>query len=331
MADVLAIRGLRLSFDTADGEVRALRGLDIAVAEGELVAVVGESGCGKSASAHAVMHLLPSPPARVTDGSIVLCGHDITSADDRAMQGLRGRVVSMIFQDPMTSLDPTMTVGRQIAEAIVLHRRTTSAEAMAEAVRCMELVRIPDASRRARQYPHEFSGGMRQRVMIAMALSCEPKLLIADEPTTALDVTVQAGIIDLLCDLKRRTGTAVMLITHDLGIVAGAADRVVVMYAGRAVERGTADDIFYSPSHPYTRALLASMPSRGADDRGCLPSIPGAPPDLLAPPVGCAFAPRCAEAMRICDEAEPPTFDASDGHDAACWLLHPDRPRGRAG
>ena len=323
---VLTIDGLRVSFDTYAGEVQAVRGVTLHVDEGEVLAIVGESGCGKSVTAQTVMKLNPMPPARIVDGTINLAGHDIVKANDKEMQKIRGNEVAMIFQDPMTCMNPTTQVGKQIVESIRLHKHLNSEEAKKEAIRCLELVKIPNPEERAKQYPHEFSGGMRQRAMIAMALSCNPKLLIADEPTTALDVTIQAQIMELLGELKDKINTAIILITHDLGVVAGIADRVAVMYAGKVVETGTTDQIFYEHKHPYTEALLRSLPSTDQGKREPLMSIPGTPPDLLAPPKGCGFAARCHRCMQICKEEQPPEFELSSGHKASCWLLHPDCP-----
>jgi len=326
MARVLDINDLHVSFDTYAGEVQAVRGVTYHVDEGEVLAVVGESGCGKSVTAQTIMKLNPMPPARIKSGSVNLCGVDIVAAGEKEMQAIRGKDVSMIFQDPMTSLNPTMRVGKQITEAIRHHRKLTAAQAKAEAIRMLKLVQIPNAEERAKQYPHEFSGGMRQRAMIAMALSCSPKLLIADEPTTALDVTIQAQIIELLADIRKETGTAIILITHDLGVVANLADRVAVMYAGKVVESGSSKDIFYHPSHPYTVALLKSLPKLETEKNETLVSIPGTPPDLLNPPKGCAFASRCTHCMKICLEQQPPLFEADKDHTSACWLLHKDCP-----
>ncbi|MBE7003434.1 MAG: ABC transporter ATP-binding protein [Ruminococcaceae bacterium] len=323
---ILTINDLHVSFDTYAGEVKAVRGVSLHVDRGEVLAIVGESGCGKSVTAQTVMKLNPMPPARIVSGEIKLGEHDIVAADDREMQSIRGREVSMIFQDPMTCMNPTMQVGKQIVEAIKLHRKLSPSEAKAEAIRCLKQVNIPNPEERARQYPHEFSGGMRQRAMIAMALSCDPKLLIADEPTTALDVTIQAQIMDLLGELKQQINTAIILITHDLGVVAGSADRVAVMYAGKVVETGASRDIFYHSAHPYTQALLKSLPSPNTTKKERLVSIPGTPPDLLSPPKGCGFAARCKHCMKICQEEYPPEFTLSEGHTASCWLLHPDCP-----
>ncbi len=323
---VLDVKDLHVSFDTYAGEVKAVRGVTFALHEGEVLAIVGESGCGKSVTAQTVMKLNPMPPARIPQGEVRLGDHDIVKASEKEMQKLRGKEVSMIFQDPMTCLNPTKTVGKQIVEAIRHHRKLTAAEAKAEAIKYLKLVNIPNPEERAKQYPHEFSGGMRQRAMIAMALSCNPKVLIADEPTTSLDVTIQAQIMDLLAEIKEDTDTAIILITHDLGVVAGMADRVAVMYAGKVVETGGVEDIFYHNAHPYTQALLKSLPTVDASKDNRLASIAGTPPDLLNPPKGCAFAARCKHCMKICQEEQPPEFTISEGHVASCWLLHPDCP-----
>ena len=273
MANVLNIENLYVSFDTYAGEVQAVRGVSYSVDEGEVLAVVGESGCGKSVTAQTIMKLNPMPPARIKSGKLTLNGIDIIAADEAEMMKIRGKEVSMIFQDPMTSLNPTMQVGKQIVEAIVHHQKLGKKEAEARAIEMLKKVQIPNAEERAKQYPHEFSGGMRQRAMIAMALSCNPKLLIADEPTTALDVTIQAQIIDLLADIRKEMNTAIILITHDLGVVANLADRIAVMYAGKIVETGTANDIFNNPSHPYTSALLSSLPKHDTNKSERLTSI----------------------------------------------------------
>ena len=322
---ILDIQDLRVSFDTYAGEVQAVRGVSFHVDQGEVLAIVGESGCGKSVTAQTIMKLNPMPPARIVSGSI-LGEHDIVAAGEKEMQAIRGKEVSMIFQDPMTCMNPTTQVGKQIVEAIKLHQKLSPKEAKAEAIRCLKQVRIPNPEERAKQYPHQFSGGMRQRAMIAMALSCNPKLLIADEPTTALDVTIQAQIMELLADIKNEIHTAIILITHDLGVVAGSADRVAVMYAGKIVETGSTRDIFYHSAHPYTQALIGSLPSVDVTKQQRLVSIPGTPPDLLAPPKGCGFAARCKYCMRVCQEEYPPEFTVGEGHTANCWLLHPDCP-----
>lgn len=326
MADVLRIENLHVSFDTYAGEVHAVRGVSLHVEEGEVLAIVGESGCGKSVTAKTIMKLNPTPPARIKEGTLELCDRDIVAASEKEMQSIRGQLVSMIFQDPMTCLNPTMKVGKQITETLHKHKKLSGKECHDEAIRLLKLVQIPNAEERADQYPHEFSGGMRQRAMIAMALSCNPKLLIADEPTTALDVTIQAQIMQLMGKIREETGTAIILITHDLGVVANLADRVAVMYAGKVVEQGTSQDIFYRASHPYTAALLRSLPTVETSRDEELVSIPGTPPDLFAPPKGCAFASRCQHCMKICKENQPPVFTVGEGHTASCWRLHPDFP-----
>lgn len=326
MAEVLKIEDLHVSFDTYAGEVHSVRGVSLQVNEGEVLAIVGESGCGKSVTAKTIMKLNPMPPARIKKGTITLCGKDIVAASEKEMQGIRGQLVSMIFQDPMTCLNPTMKVGKQITETLHKHKKLSGTKCREEAIHLLKMVQIPNAEDRARQYPHEFSGGMRQRAMIAMALSCNPKLLIADEPTTALDVTIQAQIMQLMGKIREETGTAIILITHDLGVVANLADRVAVMYAGKVVEQGTSQDIFYRASHPYTAALLRSLPTVETKHDEELISIPGTPPDLFAPPKGCAFASRCEHCMKICKNHQPPVFEVTQGHTASCWLLHPDYP-----
>lgn len=326
MQRVLDIKDLYVSFDTYAGEVQAVRGVTYHVDEGEVLAVVGESGCGKSVTAQTIMKLNPMPPARIKSGELKLGDIDIVATSEEDMQKIRGKEVSMIFQDPMTCLNPTMKVGKQIVEAIKHHQNLSKEEAEAKAIEMLKKVQIPNPEERAKQYPHEFSGGMRQRAMIAMALSCNPKLLIADEPTTALDVTIQAQIIDLLSDIRKDLGTAIILITHDLGVVASLADRIAVMYAGKVVETGSAKDIFYNPSHPYTEALLSSLPKHDTNKEDTLTSIPGTPPDLLNPPVGCAFASRCSKCMKICKHKQPPVFTVGEGHESSCWLLHKDCP-----
>jgi len=331
MSKVLQVNDLHVSFDTYAGEVQAVRGVTFGLEEGEVLAIVGESGCGKSVTAQTIMKLNPMPPARIKSGEIVLADKDIVHATEKEMMKIRGKDVSMIFQDPMTCLNPTMQVGKQLTEAIRNHQKLSRAEAHKEALRLLEIVKIPNPEQRSKQYPHEFSGGMRQRVMIAMALSSAPKLLIADEPTTALDVTIQAQIMDLLEEIKDKTNTAIILITHDLGVVASMSDRVAVMYAGKIVETGTAEDIFYRPAHPYTRALLKSLPTTEMDRSIRLVSIAGTPPDLLNPPIGCPFASRCTQAMKICQTEMPTHFEVADKHQSACWLLHEDCPCKLAG
>lgn len=327
MKKVLTVKDLEVSFDTYAGEVKAVRGVSFEVNEGEVVAIVGESGCGKSVTAQTIMKLNPMPPARIKNGSILLDGIDIVGLSKKEMEKVRGSLVSMIFQDPMTSLNPTMTVGSQIAETLIKHQRMKKSDALNKAIEMLELVQIPNAAKRAKQYPHEFSGGMRQRAMIALALACSPKLLIADEPTTALDVTIQAQIIDLMKDISNKLNTSIILITHDLGVVADLAQKVIVMYAGKIVETGSLNQIFYNPQHPYTWGLMQSMPRLDLDKEQKLTPIEGTPPDLFAPPAGCGFADRCQYCMRICREKQPEYFDIENGHKAACWLLHPDAPK----
>ncbi len=327
MKKVLTVKDLEVSFDTYAGEVKAVRGVSFEVNEGEVVAIVGESGCGKSVTAQTIMKLNPMPPARIKNGSILLDGIDIVGLNKKEMEKVRGSLVSMIFQDPMTSLNPTMTVGSQIAETLIKHQRMKKSDALNKAIEMLELVQIPNAAKRAKQYPHEFSGGMRQRAMIALALACSPKLLIADEPTTALDVTIQAQIIDLMKDISNKLNTSIILITHDLGVVADLAQKVIVMYAGKIVETGSLNQIFYNPQHPYTWGLMQSMPRLDLDKEQKLTPIEGTPPDLFAPPAGCGFADRCQYCMRICREKQPEYFDIENGHKAACWLLHPDAPK----
>lgn len=326
MSRVLEVENLHVSFDTYAGEVKAVRGVNFYLEEGEVLAIVGESGCGKSVTAQTIMKLNPSPPTRIAQGRIQLGDKEIVKATEKEMMKIRGKDVSMIFQDPMTCLNPTMQVGKQLTEAIQNHRKMSKEDAHKEAIRLLELVKIPNADQRSKQYPHEFSGGMRQRVMIAMALSCSPKLLIADEPTTALDVTIQAQIMELLQEIKEKTNTAIILITHDLGVVASMADRVAVMYAGKVVETGSVEDIFYRPANPYTNALLKSLPKTEMDRNVRLVSIPGTPPNLLNPPVGCGFASRCGNCMKICQGNLPPEFTVGENHKSSCWLHHEECP-----
>ena len=324
---LLEIQELSVSFRTYGGEVQAVRRVSFDVGAGEVVALVGESGCGKSVTAQSVMGLVPSPPGMIKGGSIRLNGRELIGLKEREWEQVRGKEIGMIFQDPMTSLNPTMPVGRQIAEGLRKHEGLSRTEAADKAMEMLELVGIPEPKRRMTQYPHAFSGGMRQRVMIAIALACRPKLLIADEPTTALDVTIQAQMIELMLDLKERLGTAILLITHDLGVVAGAADRIVVLYAGKVVERGCLDDIFYHSVHPYTWGLLQSIPRLDAAKKSTLQPIPGMPPDLFTPPRGCAFAKRCPYVMQICVERQPEMTEVTKGHLCACWLLDKNAPR----
>ncbi|HEY8420321.1 MAG TPA: ABC transporter ATP-binding protein [Thermoclostridium sp.] len=323
---ILEIKDLFFSFDTYAGEVQAVRGVSLHVNKGETLAIVGESGCGKSVTIQNVMKLIPSPPGRLKSGKIFYCGEDITNYTPKQMQKLRGKEMSMIFQDPMTSLNPTMRIGRQIAEGILKHEKISQAEARDRAVQMLGKVGISNPEKSYRRYPHQFSGGMRQRVMIAMALVCNPKILFADEPTTALDVTTQAQILELINQLKEEFGTSVVIVTHDLGVVARTAERIAVMYAGKVVETGIARDIFYNPKHPYTSGLLESMPSSGKSSK-TLTSIPGTPPDLFSPPKGCSFAPRCKYCMKICQEMMPDLIEVENQHSVSCWLMHPQAPK----
>jgi len=322
---VLDVQDLHVEFDTYGGIVKAVRGASFSVAKGKTLAIVGESGCGKSVSVQSIMGLIPTPPGRITRGSALLGGVDIIRQKIVDGHDVRGSRIGMIFQDPMSSLNPTMKVGNQIAETLVVHRGYSHKQAAARAVELLASVNIPEAERRAQQYPFAFSGGMLQRAMIAMAIACEPEILIADEPTTALDVTIQAQILDLLKELQRKQGMAIVLITHDLGVVARMADEVVVMYAGEIVEHGSADDVFYSAAHPYTVGLRSAMPSRDTS-RASLVPIEGAPPDLFAPPQGCAYFARCPHAMLLCENQHPPPFVVAPRHSARCWLHHADAP-----
>jgi len=326
MESLLEIRNLHVEFQTGGGVVKAVRGVDFDLHPGETLAIVGESGSGKSVTALSLMRLLPSASGRITQGNIHYKGKDLVEVPEQEMFRIRGAEIAMVFQDPMTSLNPTMTIGRQIIEGIRWHRKVGISEAKEQATQMLKRVGIPHPERRLAQYPHELSGGMRQRVMIAMALSLNPKVLIADEPTTALDVTIQAQILDLMKELQRETGTAIILITHDLGVVAETAQRVAVMYGGRIVETGTAEEIFAEARHPYTWGLLASMPRIDSPKNEELQSIPGSPPDLYDPPAGCPFVDRCPHAMRICDEEMPPMTPCSQTHQVACWLEDPEAP-----
>ena len=325
MTDLIEVDGLKVEFDTRDGIARVIDDLSFTLADGETLGIVGESGCGKSMTALAVMGLVPIPPGRVAGGAIRLEGEDLIQADEARMRQIRGNEISMIFQEPMTSLNPVFTVGEQIAETVREHQGLSRREALARAEEMLRAVAIPAAERRVHEYPHQLSGGMRQRVMIAMALACRPRVLIADEPATALDVTVQAQIFDLLRDLQRDTGTAIILITHDMGVIAEMTQRVVVMYAGRKVEDGPVGQILSNPSHPYTQGLIACVPHLQAEppvERPLLTEIPGVVPGLAElGRGGCPFAPRCAHAMDKCRQTMPPPTSVGEGHSAACWLL----------
>ncbi|WP_019240499.1 MULTISPECIES: ABC transporter ATP-binding protein [Bacillus] len=326
MEKILEVKDLNISFHTFSGEVQAIRGVNFDLHKGETLAIVGESGSGKSVTTKSIMRLLPPGNSEIKSGEILFNEKDLTKLSEREMQKIRGKDISMIFQDPMTSLNPTMKVGKQIMEPIMKHHKLHKREAKARAIELLKLVGIPMPEKRFEQYPHQFSGGMRQRVVIAIALACNPQILIADEPTTALDVTIQAQILELMKALQKKIDTSIIFITHDLGVVANVADRVAVMYGGKIVEIGTVDEIFYNPQHPYTWGLISSMPD--LDSRGKeLYAIPGTPPNLLNPPKGDAFAPRNQYVMQIDLEEQPPMFKISDTHYAATWLLHPDAPK----
>jgi len=329
MADtILEVKDLRVSFNVRGGEVQAVRGVDFDVKKGEAVAIVGESGCGKSVTAQTIMRLIPSPPSVIKSGSIKFKGEDLIKKSEKEMEAIRGKDIGMIFQDPMTSLNPTLTIGRQITEGLIKHQKMTKQAAKERAIEILKLVGIPNPEARFAQYPHEFSGGMRQRAMIAIALACNPSLLIADEPTTALDVTIQAQILTLMKDLQSRLGTSIILITHDLGVVADMCDRVIVMYAGKVVETGTKWEVFKNPKHPYTKGLLRSVPRLDQKKDEELIPIIGTPPDLIKPPAGCGFCARCDEAMEICKTQDAGMTEISPSHKAACWLNHPMAAQG---
>ena len=317
---LLEVTDLRTRFQTPEGTVRAVNGISFHVDEGETVAVVGESGCGKSVSMMSLLQLIPTPPGEIYSGAVLYRGDDLLKKPEQEMEDIRGREISMIFQDPMTSLNPVLSIGRQLTESLRVHLGMTQEQAEKRAVEMLESVGIPDPARRLGDFPHQFSGGMRQRVMIAMALSCAPSLLIADEPTTALDVTIQAQIVELVARLRESLHMAIIWITHDLGVVAGMADRVIVMYAGYIVEEAQVDDLYDTPSHPYTLALLAALPrvDRRRDQR--LKSSPGVPPNLLVEPKGCPFAPRCEYVIEKCKQENPPLMSVGNNHTSACWV-----------
>lgn len=325
MENILEIKDLKVSFDTFGGEVQAVRGVELQLKKGETLGLVGESGSGKSITSKAIMGLIPKPAGRVKSGEILFNGKDLLKYKEKQMQNVRGSEVSMIFQDPMTSLNPTMTIGKQIMEGLIKHQKLNKRDAKKRAIELLGQVGIPNPETRVSQYPHQFSGGMRQRVVVAIAIACNPKLLIADEPTTALDVTIQAQILDLMRDLQDKMDTSIILITHDLSIVANMAQKVAVMYGGMIVETGDVDEIFYQPKHPYTWGLLSSMPRLHSKNDELL-AIPGSPPDLLKPPQGCPFAPRCPHAMKVCNEHMPEYTNVSEEHHVACWLLDERAP-----
>lgn len=324
---LLEVKDLRVSFKTYAGLVQAVRGVNFTLNKGETLAIVGESGSGKSVTANALMRLIPEPPGQYDSGEILLNGVNILDQSEEEMTKIRGNDIAMIFQDPMTALNPTIRVGHQIMEAIKIHNRSISkADAQKRAIELLDEVGIPLPDKRFKQYPHEFSGGMRQRVVIAIALAAEPKLLIADEPTTALDVTIQAQILELMKELQAKNDNSIIFITHDLGVVANVADKVAVMYAGQIVEYGDVNEIFYNPKHPYTWGLLGSMPDLESSEKEELYTIPGAPPNLISPPKGDAFAARNQYALAIDYEKEPPMYKVNENHYAKTWLMHPDAP-----
>ena len=321
----MKVRNLQTSFFTHLGEIQAVRNASFDLEEGEVVGIVGESGSGKSVTALSIMGLIQSP-GKIKGGSVTFEERELTSLSNKEMSRLRGNNISMIFQDPMTSLNPVYTIENQMVEVIRRHQKVSKKEALAQAVDMLKLVGIPHPEKRIKDYPHEFSGGMRQRAMIASAMSCSPKLLIADEPTTALDVTIQAQILELMKDLKERIKTSIIIITHDLGVIAEICNYIVVMYGGTIMEVGTERDIFYNPQNPYTVGLHQSIPKLNIDERDRLLPITGTPPDLLHPPTGCPFAARCPHTMKICLEERPPSFRLSKTHSSACWLLHKEAP-----
>ena len=326
MDTILSVKDLEVEFATYGGTVKAVRGVSFDVTRGETLAIVGESGCGKSVTVQSLMGLIPMPPGKITGGSATLNGKNILNLPPSEANKFRGVEVGMIFQDPMSSLNPTMTIGDQIAETLKVHRGKSDQEAFKLAVELLERTHIPEAPKRAKQYPFEFSGGMLQRAMIAQSLACNPAILIADEPTTALDVTIQAQILELMLELQRTENMSIILITHDLAVVARMADRVAVMYAGQVIESGTVDDIFYRSSHPYTLGLKAAMPSNTHDRDKSLTPILGSPPDLFKPPVGCGYCARCPYTMAVCAEHLPTATTISESHEARCWLHHPTAP-----
>ena len=316
--NILSVQNLHTSFHTDKGEVKAVNGVTFNLEKGKILGIVGESGSGKSVTAYSIMRILEKN-GRITEGKILYKGQDIAEFSEKQMREFRGKCCSIIFQDPMTSLNPVFTVGNQVREAIELHTDRKGKEAEARAIEMLTLVGVNEPEKRVKQYPYELSGGMRQRVMIAMALACEPDILIADEPTTALDVTIQAQILELMQSLQKKLGMAIIMVTHDLGVIADMCDEIIVMYGGRVCERGTAEDIFYRPHHEYTKGLLRSIPNVDRIGEKLIP-IPGTPINLLNMPKGCALCPRCEEAMKICIEEQPPEMQMPDGHFASCWL-----------
>lgn len=316
---MLEVNDLHVAFSTYGGTVKAVRGVNFHLQKGETLAIVGESGCGKSVTANAIMRLIPDPPGKITHGAIMFRGKNLATRTEKEMRSIRGVDISMIFQDPMTALNPTLTIGTQLMEGLQEHLNISGSKAKGKALEMMHLVGIPNPKERLKQYPHQFSGGMRQRIVIAMALICEPELLIADEPTTALDVTIQAQILELFAKIQAETGVAIILITHDLGVVAKVADRIAVMYAGKVIEIGTKREIFYRAKHPYTEGLLKSVPRLDLKEETLTP-IDGTPPDLFSPPDGCPFTARCPLAMEVCDKVYPLQAELTDTHQVDCWL-----------
>lgn len=320
---ILEIKNLKTYFHTMEGTAKAVDGIDLSINSGEVLGIVGESGCGKSVTALSILRLIPEPPGKIVDGEILFKGRELLNLSEAEMRRIRGNSISMIFQEPMTSLNPVFKIGDQIAEAIILHQKLSKSEAWEKAVEFLKIVGIPSPHSRAKDYPHQLSGGMRQRVMIAMAFSCEPELLIADEPTTALDVTIQAQILDLMKQMKEKMNSSVMLITHDLGIIAENAQRVLVMYGGQSVESADVSELFNNPLHPYTNGLLNSIPRRKKDKKNrLLLSIPGIVPSLFNISQGCRFVERCVKAKEICSENEPPLIEKAPGHWVRCWREH---------
>lgn len=325
---ILEVKNLRVSYHTYAGEVKAVRGVSFELETGKALAIVGESGCGKSVTAKSIMGLIKKPQGEIKEGSEILYNNvNILKYNKKQWQAYKGGECAIIFQDALAALNPTMRVGKQIMENLMAHKHMNKADAKKEAVEMLRRVGIPEPEKRVKQYPHQFSGGMRQRVMIAIAFACDPKLLICDEPTTALDVTIQSQILDIIKELQKKHNTSVIMITHDLGVVANIAQEIAVMYSGIIVERGTCEDIFYRPRHPYTWALIESVPRLDLTNKQELASIPGIPPDLLNPPVGCPFCTRCKYCMSICKEQMPEYTDFGNGHTAACWLHHPMAPK----
>ena len=316
---ILSVDNLHVQFATYGGSVQAVRGVSFNLYKGETLAIVGESGCGKSVTSNAIMGLIPQPPGRISDGKVMFKDKELTKMNKKELRKVQGVDISMIFQDPMTALNPTLTIGEQLMEGVRTHTNASKAEAKEKALEMLRLVGIPNPQERLKQYPHQFSGGMRQRIVIAIALICEPELLIADEPTTALDVTIQAQILELFEEIQAKTGVSIVLITHDLGVVAKIADRIAVMYAGKIIEIGTKREIFYTPQHPYTKGLLNSVPRLDLLEEELQP-IEGTPPDLFAPPTGCPFTARCPFAMEVCEHVYPETTDKSFTHRVDCWL-----------